>query len=207
MDAMTNKMTTVFSDSATFTSEMQKTMATNNVTSVSPSAVTADTSAVPQSAGTMGADKTTINDDNKESDNAGGIIAAVVIIFVLGGLAVGGFLWYSNKKKDDHNHQQNTDDADILSVMPIQASSGTEMTFNITNPANNKKKPRKKRRLSSRELIQQTSVSNNDDDDVQTTTAAEIQMTTVSIVNDVDILTDDSTGKQYSYNKSTGETK
>ena len=42
--SMNAKMTTTFADSTTFTGELQKTMKTNQVTSVSPGAISADTS-------------------------------------------------------------------------------------------------------------------------------------------------------------------
>ena len=59
MENMMAKSAATFSDSQPFTTEMQKTMTTNNVTSISPSSITADTTATPSKAGTKGASKST----------------------------------------------------------------------------------------------------------------------------------------------------
>ena len=62
MENMMAKSAATFSDSQPFTTEMQKTMTTNNVKTVSPSSITADTTATPSKAGTKG--------DKPESDYA-----------------------------------------------------------------------------------------------------------------------------------------
>ena len=103
MNQLSTKMTTTFSNSAAFTTEMQKTMEANDVKSVSPSSITADTTAVPKSAGNVGsADGDNISNETDGADAGGGAIAgAIVGVLVLGGIAVGGFLWYRNKQKQE----------------------------------------------------------------------------------------------------------
>ena len=105
MKTMSTKMTSTFSDSQTFTKEMQQTMTTNNVESVSPTTITADTSATPADAGTLGKDNagstdadtspTPVPDNNI---NAGVITAAVLVPLCL--VAMGGFVWYRGKQRE-----------------------------------------------------------------------------------------------------------
>jgi len=129
MEEMITKMSSTYSDSAPFTSEMQKNMKANSVTSVSPSSVTADTTTVPQSSGTAVADKPT---NGNENSDVGGIIGAIVGVLVFGGLIVGGFLWYRSKPNHDAN-QHDTDDASKgANETPPQA---TEMRSFVVNPS------------------------------------------------------------------------
>jgi len=105
MKTLSTKMTSTFSDSTTFTKEMQQKMTTNNVQSVSPNTITADTSATPADAGTLSKDNagstdadtspTPVPDNNF---NAGVIAAAVLVPLCL--VAMGGFFWYRGKQRE-----------------------------------------------------------------------------------------------------------
>jgi uncharacterized protein YdgA (DUF945 family) len=105
MKTLSTKMTSTFSDSTNFTKEMQQKMTTNNVQSVSPNTITADTSATPADAGTLGKDNagstdadtspTPVPDNNI---NAGVIAAAVLVPLCL--VAMGGFVWYRGKQRE-----------------------------------------------------------------------------------------------------------
>lgn len=103
---MSTKMTSTFSDSKTFTKEMQKTMTTNNVESVSPNTITTDTSATPAEAGTLGGKANTIGNDETTKPvpdgeiNVGVIVAAVLVPLLVIAAIVGGFVWYRSKQKE-----------------------------------------------------------------------------------------------------------
>jgi hypothetical protein len=104
METMSTKMTSTFSDSQTFTKEMQQTMTTNNVESVSPTTITADTSATPTEAGTLGGkDNAVSNDDTTkpipDEINVGVIVAAVLVPLLVIAAVVGGFVWYRTQKE------------------------------------------------------------------------------------------------------------
>ena len=105
METMSTKMTSTFSDSKTFTKEMQKTMTTNDVESVSPNTITTDTSATPTEAGTLGGkDNAVSNDDTTkpipDEINVGVIVAAVLVPLLVIAAVVGGFVWYRSKQKE-----------------------------------------------------------------------------------------------------------
>jgi len=111
MKEMSAKMTSKFSNSASFTSEMQKIMKANSVTSVAPSSVTADTTAVPQNAGrettpssgasinpnSNDADTTNNNDPNTSSEWVDVIIPVVLLVFIAVVVLV---VWYQYKVID-----------------------------------------------------------------------------------------------------------
>ena len=104
MKTMSKKMTSTFSDSQTFTKEMQQTMTTNNVESVSPTTITADTSATPTEAGTLGGKDNSINNDDTpkptpDEINVGVIVAAVLVPLLVIAAVVGGFVWYRTQKE------------------------------------------------------------------------------------------------------------
>ena len=105
MNTLSAKMTSTFSHSKTFTNELQKKMTTNNVESVSPNTITADTSATPADAGTLGRDIAGSNDADTSFEpvpddniNTGVIAAAVLVPLCL--VAMGGFVWYRSKQRE-----------------------------------------------------------------------------------------------------------
>jgi hypothetical protein len=105
MKTLSTKMTSTFSDSTTFTKEMQQKMTTNNVQSVSPDTITADTSATPADAGTLGRDSAGSNDADTSFEplpddniNTGVIAAAVLVPLCL--VAMGCFVWYRGKQRE-----------------------------------------------------------------------------------------------------------
>ena len=71
MNELEVKMRSISFSSDAFTNEIQKTMITNDVTSVVPSSITADTTAVPQSAGNVGSADGSSN-KSTENKKAGG---------------------------------------------------------------------------------------------------------------------------------------
>ena len=99
MKTMSTKMTSTFSDSKTFSNEMQEKMTTNNVESVSPNTITADTSATPVNAGSLG------KEEKKDSD----VSTEKFPIFLVFGLFVGvgsclvvvGYILYHGKQRTD----------------------------------------------------------------------------------------------------------
>ena len=99
MNTLSTKMTSTFSDSKTFTNELQKKMTTNNVESVSPSTITADTSATPVNAGSLGKQEKKDVGESKEK----------FPIFLVFGLFVGvgsclvvvGYVLYHGKQRKD----------------------------------------------------------------------------------------------------------
>jgi len=99
MNTLSTKMTSTFSDSKTFTNELQKKMTTNNVESVSPNTITADTSATPVNAGSLG------KEEEKDSD----VSTEKFPIFLVFGLFVGvgsclvvvGYILYHGKQRKD----------------------------------------------------------------------------------------------------------
>ena len=106
MKTMSTKMTSTFSDSKTFTNEMQKTMTTNNVNSISPNTITADTSAVPVNAGTLG--NNAIENDKvpktapDDKINTGVIVAAVLIPLLVIAAVIGAVIWHRRTKMTTH---------------------------------------------------------------------------------------------------------
>ena len=118
MKTMSTKMTSTFSDSKTFTNEMQKKMTTNNVESVSPNTITTDTSATPVDAGTLGKDNsvnnydtpTPIPDDEEYHDeylltDAVFVVLCLVVIGVGVGICVC-CCWCSNKQTKTKREEQ-----------------------------------------------------------------------------------------------------
>ena len=180
MNQLSTKMTTTFSNSAVFTTEMQKTMEANDVKSVSPSSITADTTAVPKSAGNVGsADGDNISNETDGADAGGAIAGAIVGVLVLGGIAVGGFLWYRNKQKQDDQHN--------APATPAIGTLEMEMTY-ITNPTRNKQ-------------------NQDDQHNAPATPATPAMKIFTDEVDDIQHFTDPATGKRYSHNFKTGETK
>ena len=79
-------------------------MTTNNVQSVSPNTITADTSATPVVAGTLGKDAGNDADTSFEpvpddNINTGVIAAAVLVPLCL--VAMGGFVWCRGKQREN----------------------------------------------------------------------------------------------------------
>ena len=84
MNQLSTKMTTTFSNSAAFTTEMQKTMKANDVKSVSPSSITADTTAAPKSAGNdESADGDYISNKTDGDDGSSTLIIVIVVLVVV----------------------------------------------------------------------------------------------------------------------------
>ena len=104
---METKISSTFSDSAAFTNEMQKTMKANDVKSVSPASIIADTTAPPKSAGMVGRQdpSSDVNGEKKEDDKDGnssvlvGIVLGIVGALCVAGL-VGAFVRFRNRKAD-----------------------------------------------------------------------------------------------------------
>ena len=118
MKTMSTKMTSTFSDSKTFTNEMQEKMTTNNVESVSPNTITTDTSATPVDAGTLGKDNsvnnydtpTPIPDDEEYHDeylltDAVFVVLCLVVIGVGVGICVC-CCWCSSKQTKTKREEQ-----------------------------------------------------------------------------------------------------
>ena len=102
-------MTTTFSNSAAFTTEMQKTMEANDVKSVSPSSITADTTAVPKSAGNVGsADGDNISNKTDGDDAGSSTLVIVIVVLVVCVVALLGavvwVVWY--RGRSESNQQQ-----------------------------------------------------------------------------------------------------
>ena len=128
MEELTSELTTTFSDSTVFTKELQKTMTTNNVISVSPSSISADTTKLPEAAGSKG----------KNTTSAGGVIAAVVGC-VLSFVVVAGIAFYMYQKKQLHSKLNNEPPSIGLSsieLFKIQGSTNSMNPMNQTGNAN-----------------------------------------------------------------------
>jgi hypothetical protein len=136
---MNAKMTTTFADSTTFTSELQKTMEINQVTSISPSAISAGVSSSSSSstssllspssaAGKVGGEKTSndnVNGNNDEYD-------FLPLIFILGGVficicIVCSFFYY-------YKHRQTKDVLQIFGDKEVRDASDTSDIEMISNP-------------------------------------------------------------------------
>ena len=158
METMSTKMTSTFSDSKTFTKEMQKTMTTNNVESVSPTTITTDTSATPTEAGTLGGkDNAVSNDDTTkpipDEINVGVIVAAVLVPLLVIAAVVGGFVWYRSNQKETKLEKHATEMVeqrhdDAMNNNPVHTGSTVQKTpsvelferkgsMNSTNPLAN----------------------------------------------------------------------
>jgi len=97
MTSLSVKMTSTFSNSNTFTNELQKTMTTNNVGSVSPTTITADTSTTPANAGSLG------KEEKKEGEEPKDFPIFLVLGLCMGVgacLVVGGYLCYRRQQKE-----------------------------------------------------------------------------------------------------------
>ena len=106
MKTMSAKISSEFSDSTKFTSEMQQQLTANHVTSVSPSAVTADTTAAPKSAGTVGSniDEGDANAGSPDDNlGAGAIVAIVLATLFLIGAFVSALVWQQKKLTPKHD--------------------------------------------------------------------------------------------------------
>jgi hypothetical protein len=108
MKTMSTKMTSTFSDSKKFTNEMQKAMTTNNVESVSSNTITADTSAAPSYAGTLGTNNAINNDKTPKSAphdkiNPGVIAAALLVPLLVIAAVVSAVVWYRRKKPSTYD--------------------------------------------------------------------------------------------------------
>lgn len=98
MDQLETKMTTTFSDSTAFTTEMQKTMEAHDVKSVSPASITADTTATPKSAGNVGsADGDVANKTGDDSVGSSTLIIVIVILVVCVVVLLGAVVWYRGR--------------------------------------------------------------------------------------------------------------
>ena len=157
MKTMSKKMTSTFSDSQTFTKEMQQTMTTNNVESVSPTTITADTSATPAEVDTRGKDNSINNDDTTPTPDdkidAGVIAAAVLVPLLVIAAIVGGFVWYRSNQKETKLEKHATEMVeqrhdDAMNNNPVHTGSTVQKTpsvelferkgsMNSTNPLAN----------------------------------------------------------------------
>ena len=158
MKTMSKKMTSTFSDSQTFTKEMQQTMTTNNVESVSPNTITADTSATPAEVDTRGKDNSINNDDTTKPTpddkiDAGVIAAAVLVPLLVIAAIVGGFVWYRSNQKETKLEKHATEMVeqrhhDAMNNNPVHTGSTVQKTpsvelferkgsMNSTNPLAN----------------------------------------------------------------------
>ena len=121
MKTMSTKMTSTFSDSQTFTKEMQQTMTTNNVESVSPNTITADTSATPAEVDTRGKDKSINNDDTTPTPDdkidAGVIAAAVLVPLLVIAAIVGAVVWY----REHHNNNGTKNQEEVVEMVSLEA--------------------------------------------------------------------------------------
>jgi hypothetical protein len=146
MNQLETKISSTISDSAAFTNEMQKTMKANDVKSVSPASIIADTTAPPKSAGMVGRQdpSSDVNGEKKEDDKDGnssvlvGIVLGIVGALCVAGL-VGAFVRFRNRKADgDQDGDQ--DGVELKSKRPstdmtAQGEANTE-TYH-QNPMNN----------------------------------------------------------------------
>ena len=110
MNQLSTKMTTTFSNSAVFTTEMQKTMEANDVKSVSPSSITADTTAAPKSAGNVGsADGDNISNKTDGDDAGSSTLVIVIVVLVVCVVALLGavvwVVWYRGRS-ESNQHQK-----------------------------------------------------------------------------------------------------
>jgi hypothetical protein len=85
MNELEMKMRSISFSSDAFTNEIQKTMITNDVTSVVPSSITADTTAAPQSAGNVGSADASSNKstEDKKADSGKTLIITVLVCVLL----------------------------------------------------------------------------------------------------------------------------
>jgi hypothetical protein len=96
MTSLSVKMTSTFSNSNTFTNELQKTMTTNNVGSVSPTTITADTSTTPANAGSLGKEEKKEGEEPKDFP----IFLVLGLCMGVGACLVGGYLCYRRQQKE-----------------------------------------------------------------------------------------------------------
>ena len=106
MNQLSTKMTTTFSNSAAFTTEMQKTMKTNDVKSVSPASITADTTAAPKSVSNVGsADGDSTANKTDEADGSSALIIVIVVLVVCVVALLGAVVWYRGRIEFNQNQK------------------------------------------------------------------------------------------------------
>ena len=106
MNQLSTKMTTTFSNSAAFTTEMQKTMKTNDVKSVSPASITADTTAAPKSVSNVGsADGDSTANKTDEADGSSALIIVIVVLVVCVVALLGAVVWYRGRIEINQNQK------------------------------------------------------------------------------------------------------
>ena len=206
METMSTKMTSTFSDSQTFTKEMQQTMTTNNVESVSPNTITADTSATPAEVNTRGKDKSINNDDTTPTPDdkidAGVIAAAVLVPLLVIAAIVGAVVWYREHHNNGTKNQEEVVEMVSLEAPKLETNKLFERrgSMNSINPLVN----------------HTTSTTSNappevllgarpDADAFMSQAPPPPQKRIESI--DVKIYKDERTGRRYSFNSQTQETK
>ena len=168
MDTMTAKMTKNFEDNSAFTSKLQTAMQTNNVASISPDSISADTTAKPKKIIEKpdgSSNDVSNNPTKKDPMSTGGIAALVIVLLLLIAAAVGAFFWHqSNTKASSGGIELFERKNSINSINPLSehqevigmneieltiinaAESDTESDRNTTSSIvyiDNKMKPRK----------------------------------------------------------------
>ena len=185
---------------------MQKTMTTNNVESVSPTTITADTSATPAEAGTLGGkDNAVSNDDTTkpipDEINVGVIAAAVLVPLLVIAAIVGAVVWY----REHHNNNGTKNQEEVVEMVSLEAPKlETNKLFERRGSMN-----------SINPLVNHTTSTTSDappevllgarPDAFMSQAPPPPQKRIESI--DVEIHKDERTGRRYSFNSQTQETK
>ena len=139
MNAMQAKMTTTFASSDGFTAHLKSNMVSNQVTSMKPDDVVADTSAPPKNAGSMGRTEGGSNGD----DAAGGVDVGVVVGVVCVVILVGGVAYYAIalQKNQNKKHAPSNKSAVATTVdIEIEMESRKAPVMGGSNPMHAKRR-------------------------------------------------------------------
>ena len=198
MNTLSTKMTSTFSDSKTFTNELQKKMTTNNVESVSPSTITADTSATPAEVDTPGKSNSISNNDEPDDKtiHAGVIAAAVLVPLLVIAAIVGAVVWY----REHHNGTKNQEEMEMVSLQSVQKAQAPKFETN-------KLFERRGSMNSMNPLVKHTTSTSNASPEVAFMCQAPPPPKRIESIDDVEIYQDERTGRRYSFNSQTQETK
>jgi hypothetical protein len=205
MKTMSKKMTSTFSDSQTFTKEMQQTMTTNNVESVSPNTITADTSATPAEVDTRGKDNSINNDDTTkpipdDEINAGVIAAAVLVPLLVIAAIVGAVVWYR-----EHHNNGTKNQEEVVEMVSLEAPTLETNTLFERRGSMNSINPLVNHTTSTTSNAPPEVLLGARPDAFMSQAPPPPQKRIESI--DVEIHKDERTGRRYSFNSQTQETK
>jgi hypothetical protein len=205
MKTMSTKMTSTFSDSQTFTKEMQQTMTTNNVESVSPNTITADTSATPAEVDTRGKDNSINNDDTTkpipdDEINAGVIAAAVLVPLLVIAAIVGAVVWYR-----EHHNNGTKNQEEVVEMVSLEAPTLETNTLFERRGSMNSINPLVNHTTSTTSNAPPEVLLGARPDAFMSQAPPPPQKRIESI--DVEIYQDERTGRRYSFNSQTQETK